>query len=218
MTTVRNATTADLVSIAGCHRKAFPHALSSAMGVKYLCKMLEWYLVDDRAFLFLLEEGGRCLGYCGGLKFDGTSRIGSASSMIQHSFRAAVKTFLTRPWLFVHPEFIPKYKLAFRNVYRKIRKVIGKESTSPAVRDASLPEPHAGLIVIGVDAGFHGRGYGSLLLKEFELRAKEFGFEKLHLTVRSDNDQAMKSYKRNGWVIEQVNGNSTAMHKYLKDV
>lgn len=187
------------------------------MGVKYLCKMLEWYLMDDRAFLFLLEEEGKCRGYCGGLKFDGTSRVGSASSMIQHSFRAAVKTFFTRPWLFVHPEFIPKYKLAGRNVYKKVKKLFVKETARPAVRDASLPESHAGLIVIGVDSEFQGRGYGSLLLQEFEIRSRGFGFEKLSLTVRSDNSQAIKSYKRNGWTIAAVNGKSTSMLKYLKD-
>lgn len=216
MKTIKIASLTDLPAIARCHQKAFPKALSSAMGVSYLCKMLEWYLVDERAFLFFIEEGSKCAGYCGGLKFDGSSRIGSASSMIQHSFREAVKTFLKRPWLFVHPEFMPKYKLAARNVFKRVRKIFKKPSQQPAVAgDLTLPEPHTGLIVIGVDPAFQGKGYGSRLLNEFEVVSIALGFHKLSLTVKTGNTNAIKSYLRNGWVTTEVKGKSTTMKKSL---
>ena len=213
MAQIIKATHHDLARLAKCHRTAFPKALSTAMGQQYVEKMLEWYLVDNRAFIFLLEEEGTCVGYCGGLKFDGTARVGSASSMIQHSYNLAVKTFMRKPWLFFHPEFFSKYKLAGRNVIRRVKKMMGVKE--PILNVAGLPEPHTGLIVIGVDPALQGKGYGSQLLQEFEHVSKELGFKKMMLTVRTDNSQAIRSYQRNGWITAKVEGASTSMEKLL---
>jgi len=204
----------DLTSLAKCHRAAFPKALSSVMGQQYVEKMLEWYLVDDRAFLFLLEEDNQIVGYCGGLKFDGTARVGSASSMIQHSYLQAVRTFLTRPWLFFHAEFIPKYKLAAKNVWRRIKNTLSLAQKVKPVPHY-LPPPHTGLIVIGVHPGVQGKGYGSRLLQEFERVSISLGYKAMMLTVRPDNHKAIKSYLRNGWIVTQEKGNSTTMEKHL---
>lgn len=204
-----------LTRIAKCHQHAFPKSLSSAMGVTYLSKMFDWYLVDSRAFLFFISQNEVCVGYCGGLKFDGTARVGSASSMIQHSFNMAVKTFLMKPWLFFHPEFLPKYKLASKNVLKRIKFILGiKEQSKPLNVDEA--EPHTGLIVIGVDPNVQGKGYGSQLLQEFERVSKNLGFVKMMLTVRTDNHQAIKSYLRNGWNAVKVEANSTTMEKLVK--
>lgn len=204
----------DLPRLAQCHRSAFPKSLSTAMGQTYVEKMLEWYLKDDRAFIFLLEDNGRCVGYCGGLKFDGTARAGSASSMIQHSYQQAVNTFMRKPWLFFHPEMLPKYRLALRNVFRRITKSFGVNERTQLLKKNDL-EAHTGLVVIGVDSKWQGKGYGSLMLQEFERLSREMGFKKMMLTVRSDNHQAIRSYSRNGWITNSVSGHSTTMEKRL---
>lgn len=209
-------TNKDLPRLAQCHRAAFPKALSSVMGQQYVEKMLEWYLVDKRAFIFMLEDNNQIIGYCGGLKFDGTARVGSASSMIQHSYHRAIRTFLARPWLFFHPEFFPKYKLAFRNVFKRIRKVLGYAEKVVPIENSLATVPHTGLVVIGVHQTLQGKGYGSMLLQEFERISKSRGFNKMMLTVKSDNEQAIKSYLRNGWVVSRVEGKSTTMEKCLK--
>jgi ribosomal protein S18 acetylase RimI-like enzyme len=185
------------------------------MGKKYLCKMLEWYLQDDRAFLFYIEHDGQCAGYCGGLAVDGNSRVGSASSMIQHSFSFAVKTFLLRPWLFVHPEFIRKYKLTGRNVTKRFGKLLRKTPLQKPLPDKTAVTPHAGLIVIGVDPAYQGKGYGSRMLKEFEAISRGLGFSRLSLTVKTNNQTAIRSYTRNGWLTVDVQGKSTTMEKKL---
>lgn len=210
------ATHNDLPRLAHCHRAAFPNTLSTAMGQKYVEKMLEWYLVDNRAFIFLLVEDDQCVGYCGGMKNEGTGRMGSASSMIQHSYNHAVKIFTRRPWLFLHSEFFPKYKLALRNVWKRIRNSLGYVEKVIPKENLQRLEPHTGLIVIGVQQKFQGKGYGSMLLQEFERISKSRGFNKMMLTVKSDNEQAIKSYLRNGWVVSRVEGKSTSMEKRLK--
>jgi glycosyltransferase involved in cell wall biosynthesis/ribosomal protein S18 acetylase RimI-like enzyme len=212
--TIKRASTTDLMAIAACHQKAFPKALSTAMGKTYLCKMLDWYLEDQRAFLFYLEQDGNCMGYCGGLKVDGAG-FGSASSMIQHSFRQAIKAFLLRPWLFFHPEFLHKYKLAARNVISRGRKSFLKKPLPKPVQGKTSFTPHIGLIVIGVDPALQGMGYGSRLLKQFELASRQLGFSRLSLTVKTNNVTAIRSYTCNGWITTQVQGNSTTMEKNL---
>lgn len=213
--TIKTASSTDLMRIAACHQKAFPKALSSGMGKRYLCKMLEWYLVDERAFLFYIEQHGACVGYCGGLKVEAFG-VGSASSMIQHSFSEAVRTFIIRPWLFFHPEFIQKYKLAARNIIRRFKRLLVQERVQQKCSQGKSPSvSHAGLIVIGVDPAFQGKGYGSRLLQEFEVISLKLGFRRLSLTVKTNNLSAIRSYSRNGWVTTEVKGNSTTMEKEL---
>ena len=86
-----HTTLAQLPAIARCHRAAFPASLASALGNRYVARMLSWYLASDKTFLFHIEdEQGRVAGYCGGMISDGTLGTGSASGMAQHTFRAAV--------------------------------------------------------------------------------------------------------------------------------
>jgi ribosomal protein S18 acetylase RimI-like enzyme len=71
-----------------------------------------------------------------------------------------------------------------------------------------------GLVVIGVDPKYHGNGFGSLLLKEFErLAIEEYGINNLQLTVLANNAQAIRAYEKNGWQKGAQNGNSLNMHK-----
>lgn len=213
MTELRDATLSDLPMIAKCHRAAFPRALSSAMGETYLRKMLEWYLLSDRAFMFLIRQNDRCVGYCGGLIYDGTHAMGSASSMLQHSFREAIQSFLLRPWLFFHPEFVAKYKLAARNIWKRLLGV-GSEQRQ-RVQPAAPVERYTGLVIIGIDKEYQGQGFGSQLLQEFEQKTRKLQIAKMLLTVLSTNHQAIKSYKRNGWSVTATNGRSTTMEKRI---
>lgn len=202
----------DLSLVARCHREAFPKALSSAMGQTYCKKMLEWYISGNQTFIFYLRLDDICVGYCGGLLFDGKHPLGSASSMIQYSFHEAVKAILLRPWLLFHPEFIRKYRLVLKNVWRHLRRYVGKPVVSHPPRNV---RPHAGLIVIGVAPAHQGKGYGSMLLKEFENQAKKRGYKHLMLTVLRENKQAIEAYSRNGWIITRQEGYSLTMEKLL---
>ncbi|MCB0572768.1 MAG: GNAT family N-acetyltransferase [Phaeodactylibacter sp.] len=204
-----------LPAVTRCHRAAFPASLASAMGRRYVTYMLSWYLSTDKTFLFHLEENGLCVGYCGGMIVDGTLPTGSASGMAQYSFRAAVRAFALRPWLAFHPEVRNKYTFIRKNIKRRLGR---RQPPRPATEQRKLErEPHAGLVVIGVDPAFQGKGYGSLLLQEFERRALEdYGIHTLQLTVRADNEQAIRAYERNGWSRGEVRGGSGGMGKRVK--
>lgn len=215
-TLLHSSTQSDLPALARCHRAAFPDALASALGQRYCTRMLSWYLSTDKTFLFHIEDGqGRCAGYCGGMISDGSLGTGSASGMAQHTFRQAVWAFLTHPWVLFHPEVRAKWPVLWKNILMKLglRKRV---HFSPQQKESMARDPHAGLVVIGVDPAYQGQGYGSLLLREFERRAMEvYGVRKLQLSVRADNHQAIRAYERNGWVRGEEKGGSLGMWKRL---
>ena len=77
-------------------------------------------------------------------------------------------------------------------------------------------EPKVGLVVIGVDPQYHGKGYGSSLLREFERKAVEdCGINNLQLTVLKYNQQAIRAYEKNGWQHGNQSGNSLSMFKVI---
>lgn len=91
-----------------------------------------------------------------------------------------------------------------------------REHFSTEQREKMSRFPHAGLVVIGVDPDCQGKGYGSILLQEFERLAVEvYGVRNLQLTVLTENQQAIRAYERNGWIKGKVSGNSLQMWKQL---
>lgn len=203
------ASISNLAPIARCHRAAFPASLSSALGHNYVEKMLGWYLSSENTFLFSVNEGDQCVGYCGGM-VKTIWGVGSASSMAQYSFNAAVKSFLVRPWLVFHKEIGAKLPFIVRNLINRFFKKKQNLGDSTVVF-----EPYVGLVVIGVDPNYQGKGYGSLMLQEFEKMTIQRGLKKMVLSVRSDNAQAIGSYLKNGWLVTKINGGSTSMEKLL---
>jgi ribosomal protein S18 acetylase RimI-like enzyme len=73
----------------------------------------------------------------------------------------------------------------------------------------------AGLVVIGVDPKFQGKGYGSLLLKEFEKKAIDMNCIRMNLTVESSNASAIRAYERNGWKKDNEKDEHISMFKIV---
>lgn len=231
MSEIKYSAKEDLKLIARCHRSAFRDSLSSKMGIQYLSKMLEWYISDKKKFLFHIEEEKKCIGYCGGMIVDGTQLMGSTSGMMQHSLNEAFFAFLLRPWLVFHPEFKEKSGLIKKNIKSKFKKKlkadteIGNSTRSfrqhkslPLLQNESNEKPYeteTGLVVIGVDPEYQGKGYGTMLLKEFEKKTNQLNIKKMGLAVEANNKSAIRSYERNGWKIERQKDDYFEMIKYL---
>ncbi len=210
------STKEDLLLLSICHKLSFPNALASALGKRYVGKMLSWYLSTSKAFIFhIVNEDGRCSGYCGGIIIDGTLGTGSASGMAQHTFWSAIWAFVTHPWVLFHPEVIAKWPVIKKNIL--VRFGLKKKNHFTQVQQEKMSkEPKVGLVVIGVDPQYHGKGYGTLLLKEFERKAVyEFGIKNLQLSVMTNNSKAIKAYEKNGWQRGLQEGNSLNMFKVI---
>lgn len=176
--------------------------------------MLSFYIEDRRGLLFHIEENNKVIGYCGGLRRNEPGRPGSATSMIQFTFGSLLVNLLRKPWLVFHYEIISNIPLIARNL--KLRFLRSKKSSRSAsvVTDSGFV-PSLGLVVIGVSPEYQGKGYGSVMLGEFEERARKEGFTMIHLSVRKDNIQAINAYKRNGWLVAHEGKKELSMYKSL---
>lgn len=210
---IKESAYSDLEKVALCHKKSFPLSLSSALGVNYLKKMFTWYLDVDKAFLFHIEEKDICIGYCGGIIKDGTLSTGSASGMMQHSFNAAIKAFILRPYLVFHREIRNKYVFFFKNFLSRLG--IKRNEISSGEREFKKNKPEVGLVVIGVLPEYRGKGVSSELMKYFEIKAKENNIFQLQLSVLKDNKRAIGAYEKNGWHFSDNMGSSVVMIKEI---
>lgn len=194
---IRKALSSDLAGIAYCHKRSFPDSFYSLLGMKYLEGMYSWYLAYPYTFLLCAEKENKIVGFVGGLLKGGSASVGSASGMTQHTFWLGVRSILSRPWLLLHPKFIPRYKFVFKNILMRITRRF-----RPAMSRNTLGiKPHAGLVSIAVDPQFHGKGYGHALLKEFESVCAALGYDFLQLSVHNENRSAIVAYERSGWTI-----------------
>mgnify|MGYP002824125077 CR=1 FL=1 len=111
-----------------------------------------------------------------------------------------MKSYLSKPWLLLHVENLKKFPHIVKNLLIKfgLKKKVSRVS---ATHEEDF-QPFMGLVVIGVKNKYHGRGYGSVLLQEFERLAREDGgIKRIQLSVKSSNSKAIKSYLRNGWQV-----------------
>lgn len=205
----------DLKSVAHCHRSAFPGSFSSALGIWYLKKMFDWFLSTDKTFLFHINENGKCIGYCGGLIVDGTLSTDSTTGKTHHSHKEAIISLMLRPWLLFHPHVRKNSSFILKNLKNRFG---AKNKKNESVQKKKKVNIHAGLVVIGVNPTYQGKGYGSKLLNEFERRSiEDYGISTFTLSVMKNNSKAISAYERNGWKRRKIVGESLKMYKEVKN-
>ncbi|MDA8819498.1 GNAT family N-acetyltransferase [Schleiferiaceae bacterium] len=213
MTNVKISVLKDLEDIAICHQSAFPKALASRQGRKFVSKMLEWYIVSDRGTLFHLRDASKVVGYVGAIYVPEPGLIGAASSITQYAFKSFITSILIRPWLFLHPDVLRRVGFIFKNLSAKLglKKDLGNLES-----DSEDFKSHLGLVVIGVERTMQGKGVGARLMNFLAHMAKEdFKVNRLLLTVAKSNKKALKSYQSNGWTIRKDEGDHYQLVKEL---
>lgn len=209
---MKDSCSLDLDDLTICYSKAFPKSFAVALGHNYVRITLDWFLSVEGNFLFHVVEpkSGMVIGFCGGLINDGIKRRGSSSEMIQYAFNEGLKGILMKPWLLFHHQMVGKYRLAFKNLKKRI---IGTKIALPYKQGEVVP--FTGLVVIGVHDQFQNKGLSKILLAEFEKRSKNLGMNKMKLTVNKNNLQAIHAYKKNGWKIDEERSTSFSMIKLI---
>lgn len=92
------------------------------------------------------------------------------------------------------------------------KKKVGQVST----KEEEDFQPFMGLVVIGVKKKYHGKGYGSILLQEFERVAKtQRDIKRIQLSVKAHNEKAIKSYLRNGWQVSKADSQVKQLFKVI---
>jgi len=188
----------ELRAVAICRIESFPDSLSSKLGISFVVNMLAFYLLGRNFLIYYKNEDGECVGYVTAMIPESGFSCSTRES-IEFTFNKLIIGLLKKPWLFFHPIVIKEYKVAFEMVLRRIRRTSLDEKTH-----ANIPEEllnSAGLIDIAVQPKFQKQGYSSKLLNSFEENCFNIGIKKMHLSVKPENESAIKSYKRNGWII-----------------
>lgn len=200
----------DLPDLADCHMTAFSDAFSTKLGKHYVQKMLEWYLISPKALLLhlRLENSTKIAGYMA-LVINDFEVAGSTTGMFTYTRRELILSLLEKPWLLIKPENLFRFKF----LLRKIGIAIGLIKPRPSIPHGF--KPSLGLVIIGVAKELQGQGYGALMLSYMERVALERGLNRLSLSVKSSNHQAINAYKRNNWVISKKLGDSFEMEKTL---
>lgn len=194
--------------------ECFPDSLATKLGFAYVQKTFDWYLVNLNRFLFHVEIDGKVVGYCGGF-IPLKPGDGSSSGTLQHAFNHAIKGLLKKPWLLFHAEVKPHYPFLWRNI---LRKVTGKMKPAPSP-SSGIGKPfqqYCGLVVIGVLPGYRGQGIAQQLMEEFEQRAIGLKQFLCKLSVKKNNQPALKAYKKQGWLIGEEQAVTYVMEKKLE--
>jgi len=194
-----------------CHLKCFPSSFSSKLGLKYINKSFEWFLTNENRFLFHIECDNKVVGYCGGFR-SSYHGDGSTSGMLQYAMPEAIKGIIKRPYLLFHPEFVKRYPLVLKNIWRRIYK---SRKSIPSINNYNSNDAKIGLVVIGVLPEYRGKGCFELLMQQFEKESKNRKAEKITLSVKATNARAIAAYKKAGFQIATQTRKGVEMFKVI---
>lgn len=186
---IRELTTKDLDEVATVHANAFPDSALTKLGTAVIRRYYEWQLDGPHdCYAIGAFNGERLYGFC----FGGVFR-GSLSGFLNENRLFLMTRILKRPHLLAMPLVRDRIRQAIESLRsRRGRSSEQQEGTRPKTRSF-------GILAVAVDPTRHGRGIGQLLMEASETEARRRGFESMHLTVRPDNEQAVRFYDRQNW-------------------
>lgn len=200
---VIKTTLSDISAVAQSHILAFPNSVSSQMGLGFCKKMLEWFVLNDRGVLFHAENEKDVVGYVSLIIKTASGQPGSFSTISQYAFKSVLISLLIKPWLLFHPMFRSKYKTIKRIVLSKVhfckKNELQERINRAPKNEINVFQPQIGIVGIGVNPQYQGKGYGSALIRQCIAYCKANGFTTIDLSVHHDNSQAIAAYKRNGF-------------------
>lgn len=192
---LRALSRSDSPSVARIHCAAFPNSYLAALGPRTVERYYAWQLLgphDVTAVGAYLE--GELAGFC----FGGVFR-GAMSGFLRRNWAFLLGQVLARPVLWRHALFRKRFGEGVR-----LLKNHSPWRKRPVDAARGRPANSFAILAIAVHPRCQGLGIGSLLVEECGAVALRNGFRKMHLTVNSDNQQAIRFYERSGWtrVIE----------------
>jgi len=171
--TIRNIEIKDIPIIA----KSYKNTLNKEhFSVNFPVKLLQEYLatlVNHFEFnRILVNENGVITGYLVGGKFPSD----------------AVKRFIKKNLFRIISVFVRNPKFAIEKFYEIAQNIISPE------KDSNLDENT--ICLIATDKKEQGKGYGQLLIKDFESLLKANHYHSYYLAVRKSNMQAINFYEK----------------------
>ena len=162
-----------------CHIDVFPNSLYNKFGKEFLIETFSWYLINpDKRKLLSFERENIVCGFL-------TMR---ATEDKDNFYRYIFPIFLQS--IFRHPKAIINKKF-FRKIFSQFI------PNNNLVKESSSME----LVSLGVRKQNRSEGIATNLLNEFERISKLYSYNKLVLSVRENNSNAIDFYLNHGWAI-----------------
>jgi ribosomal protein S18 acetylase RimI-like enzyme len=180
----------DLPLIADIHMLAFPRAAMTSLGKEAVRRYYQWQMEgpnDLYATLAALD------GQIAGFSFAGHFR-GALIGYLRRNRAYLFANTLRRPWLLANPLFLDRLRFGLHTFRRRLGQPIPEKNQNEV--------PRFGVLALAVDPAFQGRGVGHALMDDAEREARRLGVPRMNLTVRPDNEQAIRFYQNRGWCRE----------------
>lgn len=185
---LRELVPADLDRVAALHRDAFPDSVLGRLGAEAVRRNYVWQLTGPHDVTALVAaQDDRVVGFL----FGGVFR-GSTVGFVKREKWFLLRQVLAHPRILLRGVSWDRFRTATRLLARRSPPSSGV-STTPSVRSF-------GVLAIAVDPATQGTGVGAALMGEARRRAEALGFERMHLSVRPDNERARGFYRSLGWI------------------
>jgi ribosomal protein S18 acetylase RimI-like enzyme len=174
----------DITELVEIHHQSFQGYINTCIGRNYTYGFFDWFLNYPNSVTVKAFSDKGIVGYVVGAK------IGYNAELNKRLKPLAIKGVLSNPSVLLHKNFLFILKSRIKALLST-----SKNNTEPI-------EPNGkglSLVGIGVLPSEAGKGYGKDLMKAFEEKAIELGYDYLRLSVYKSNERAKALYSKQGW-------------------
>ncbi len=194
---VTEAREVHIPGMAQCHIKSFPGRFMTEMGYHWLCAL----------YLFFIKHRGSICRVA--VEADGKI-VGLAVGGDPHIRDEFLNSAMFRYPHLIFWKFISK-RLVRRVLLQELARKLHRKRAAVHSGDAKAPSAHVrsgNLLSICVLPDYKGTGVAGKLIESFQLACKAEEYERLTLSVLSENSRAVAFYKKHGWRQSGKSGES----------
>ena len=195
---IKEARQVHVQGMAQCHAKSFPGRFMTEMGYHWLCALYAFFIKHRGSICQVaIDANGDVIGLAVG-----------GNPHIRNEFLSSA--------LFRYPhlifwKFLSK-RLVRRVLLQELAGQLHRKRTAAHSGDTKVPSTgvrSGNLLSICVLPDYKGTGVAGKLIEPFKLACKAYGYERLTLSVLSENSRAVAFYKKHGWRQSGKSGEST---------
>ena len=181
-----------------CHIKSFPGRFMTEMGYHWLCALYRFFVKHRGSICRIaVDADGKVVGLAvGGDPHIRDEFLNSALFRYPHLIF----------WKFLSKRLVRRVLLQelAGKLHRKRAAAHSDDTKSPSIGIRS-----GNLLSICVLPDYKGTGVAGKLIESYQLACKTEGYERLTLSVLSENSRAVAFYKKHGWRQSGKSGEST---------
>jgi ribosomal protein S18 acetylase RimI-like enzyme len=195
--TIRAAVHDDLRSMPALHQAAFPDSLATYLGDGYLRAYYRWFVTSPESITYIAQaESGDIVGFAAGAENGKRYYAELYGERRKELMRTAFIGLLTHPQALIRlGRMFPVAKdIISRRLPGRRRTTTTNAPTSPITSGIN-----ASYISLTVLPDWRKGGIGQALTSSIIEEARRRGCPVITLSVRRDNDKAIRIWERTGW-------------------